>query len=348
MASESTNDFEALTRQYWNAWGEVLRQSGQVTTPREPEQPEAPPQPQWHQTMEWWNQLMQGAIPDQGRDALGRFDSQGADWIGAMQQLAARFAGRDTSSHEVAEAWRMALSGPTGLMRWTLDSVQGGTQGGLDPWLREAAKSFEGWQKQNFPWMDVPTFGLARNHQSRWQMLAKAQQEYQNRLQDYVELIKAAIDQACTLFETKLGEHEAPGSQLTSARALFDLWIEAAEEAYSAIALSEEFREVYAEFANAHMRLRAALQQEVEKVCEQFGMPTRTEMDAAHRRIAELERILRRMATRDEAPPHTVDDTVPNDAPANKPQRKRAAASARKPASRSAAKSTSSKRRGQS
>ena len=43
---------------------------------------------------------------------------------------------------------------------------------------------------------------------------------------------------------------------MTSARALFDLWIDAAEEAYAQVALSPEFREVYGAYVNAQMRLR--------------------------------------------------------------------------------------------
>jgi hypothetical protein len=43
------------------------------------------------------------------------------------------------------------------------------------------------------------------------------------------------------------------------------------------------------------MRLRQGVQREVEQAASQLGMPTRTEIDAAHRRIAELERALRRM-----------------------------------------------------
>lgn len=167
-------------------------------------------------------------------------------------------------------------------------------QGGFDPWL-QAAQALQRWREDNAAWLEMPAFGLNRNHQSRWQTLARAQQDYQAQSQAYAEQLKAAIDQAFARFERKLSEHETSGSQLTSARALFDLWIEAAEESYADVALSDQFREVYGGFANAHMRLRAALQQEVEQVSERFGMPTRSEMDAAHRRIAELERAVRRM-----------------------------------------------------
>ncbi|MGH8088983.1 MAG: class III poly(R)-hydroxyalkanoic acid synthase subunit PhaE, partial [Stenotrophomonas sp.] len=146
------------------------------------------------------------------------------------------------------------------------------------------------------PWLQSPAFGPAREHQARWQALLRAQQEYQGHARDYVDQIKQALDDAFNLFEQRLAEHEQPGNQLTSARAMFDLWIEAAEEAYAKVAMSEPFQQVYAALGNAQMRLRAGAQQEVERFCEAAGMPTRTEMDAAHRRITELERLVRRMA----------------------------------------------------
>ena len=46
------------------------------------------------------------------------------------------------------------------------------------------------------------------------------------------------------------------------------------------------------------MRLRAAVQGEVEHATAQLGMPTRTEIDAAHRKIVQLERELRRLRDR--------------------------------------------------
>ncbi|HBK47330.1 MAG TPA: hypothetical protein DDZ67_13040 [Xanthomonadaceae bacterium] len=141
----------------------------------------------------------------------------------------------------------------------------------------------------------------------RSEALARAQEEYQAQAQAYAAQLKAAVERAFGVFESKLAGHEQAGSQLTSARAMFDLWIEAAEEAYASVALSEEFREVYGAFANAQMRLRAALQREIEQVSDRLGMPTRSEMDAAHRRIAELERVVRRLLAASGAAPKAAD-----------------------------------------
>src|SRR5690606_4526148 len=56
-----------------------------------------------------------------------------------------------------------------------------------------------------------------------------------------------------------------------------------------------EFRKSYGAMVNAQMKLRQAVQGQVEQAAAQLNMPTRTEVDAAHRKIAELERVVRRM-----------------------------------------------------
>jgi len=114
-------------------------------------------------------------------------------------------------------------------------------------------------------------------------------------------MLQVAQD-AFARFERKLEEHAEPGRQLQNARALFDLWIDAAEEAYAQVALSEDFRHAFAGLANAQARLRLGVQREVEQVCSLFGMPTRTEVDSAHRKIVELERAVRKL-TRVQAAP---------------------------------------------
>src|SRR5690606_33820757 len=107
--------------------------------------------------------------------------------------------------------------------------------------------------------------------------------------------------------------HEEPGRQIETPRALFDLWIDAAEEAYAGIALSEEFRQVYGRMVDAQMRLRAGMQRPVEQMCSTLGMPTRTEVDAAHREIVELERALRRLRDAVEGGPMPAAPAAPRD-----------------------------------
>ncbi|HYG07161.1 MAG TPA: class III poly(R)-hydroxyalkanoic acid synthase subunit PhaE [Stenotrophomonas sp.] len=336
---DPAQDFQAQSRRYWEAWSQSLQQgAGGGPVPGQGAAGEGSGAgAEWSQALGWWRSVLGEGVPADAQAPVDRASGQAADWLALMQDVAARFAGRDTSSAEVADAWRNAVKAQgDGMLHWVLGSLRGGAAGGFDPWLEQAAQLLGQWQRNSAPWLDMPAFGLGRNHHSRWQAMARLQQDYQARSQAYLQQLREALEQAFDRFETKLAEHEALGSKLTSARALFDLWIEAAEEAYSAIALSEEFRDIYGAFANAHMRLRAALQGEVEQVASQYGMPTRSEMDAAHKRIAELERTVRRLVAATARSPGPSPSQTRPDKPAAAPKAARPAAQQAKPRAKSA------------
>lgn len=289
MASPGNNDskeFEAGMRRYWDA---LMQDSGSGSSAA-PFGSDFP----WRESIEQWTRLVTTDTPPEIQELGARFQHQAGDWLGTMQQVAARFAGRDTSATEVAGAWREAVQGQgDDLLRWMLGAARGGNALNDQPWVRDFARAAQtGFGGE---WLNSPAFGPAREHQARWQALLKIQQDYQTHAETYVDSIRAVLEDAFKRFEAKLAEHESPGSQLTSARAMFDLWIDAAEEAYAKMALSDEFQRIYSELANAQMRLRAASQSELERACEAMGVPTRSEMDSAHRRITELERQIRRL-----------------------------------------------------
>ena len=62
-------------------------------------------------------------------------------------------------------------------------------------------------------WLHLPTFGLAREHQERWQHLAQAYQDYQHRVGEYDQLMLKVAQDAFVRFERKLEEHAEPGRQ---------------------------------------------------------------------------------------------------------------------------------------
>ena len=278
--------FDALARQYWQAWGESLR--GAAPPPRQPSQP-------WQDAVDWWSRFAGNGRPQQD-DVVSRFNGQAQQWFGQMQQVAAQFAGQNSGPGDIANAWRQAMGGAGG--HPFVDMLQGmrgpGMQG-FEEWYAQVAPFVDGMRGEGMSWLKMPAFGVARERQERWQQFAHAQAEYQQRMQAYQGLMQKATEDALGIFERKLAEREEPGRQLHSARALFDLWIDAAEEAYAAIALSADFREVYGKLVDAQMRVRAGVQREAEHASAMFGMPTRTELDGAHRKIVELERQIRRL-----------------------------------------------------
>ena len=346
-------DFEGLSRQYWSAWGEAMRQAG-VSAGVIPQ-----PQSQWQQAVNWWSQLLPNG-PSQANDAVGRFNQQARDWFGQMQQVAAQFGGQDSSPADVSQAWRNAIGanalGGSGSNPFLdmFKGLRGPGAHGMDEWLEQVQPYLQSFQQQSQRWQQLPAFGQYREHQERWQALQLAQQEYQQCTGDYNQLMGRCMQQAFEVFEGKLAAHEEPGRQIASARALFDLWIDAAEEAYAQTALSQEFRHVTGALSNAQMRLRAAIQLEVEHMTGLLGMPTRTEIDSAHRKIADLERALRRAGAarqsrpapqpvkRAAEPPSPADEPLVEVARAATPARKPRKAVARKPVARKPARKPAS------
>lgn len=325
MAEQGVDDFETWARRYWSAWGETLRS------------PSAAPQvPGWNEAMTWWTQLAQGG-GTQADDAVSRFNAQAQGWFGQMQQLAAQFAGQPASAADIASAWKQALGGDSANpFASMLGRFPGSEQADVSQWIERLAP----WLRAPHggrEWLDLPAFGFAREHQERWQRLARAQVALHEQSQAYTTLLAEAGQDAFARFEKKLTQHAQPGQQLESVRALFDLWIDAAEEAYAEVALSPRFRDAYAAQVNAQMALRGRLQQEVEHAAASLGMPTRTELDSAHRKIVQLERELRRLRDAVQA----LSERAPSEAraapePAVKPVPARKAA-AKKPAVKKAA-----------
>lgn len=314
-APPGAGDFDAMARQYWNLWGDALRQwSGGTPAPT--------PAPGWQEALDWWSKLVSGGAPGVD-EVVQRFRHQSGDWFGQMQQLAARFAGQEAPAADIAQAWKQMLGVDLGHGPWRdfLGSLQGGGSGGFDSWYRQVRPYIDNLQRESERWMHLPTFGPMREHQERWQGLAQAQQDYQRSLLDYEQTMLHVAQQALARFESLLAARAEPGQQITSARALFDLWIDAAEQAYAEVALSPEFRRVYGALTNAQMQLRLAVTTEIEQICQQLGMPTRTEVDSAYRKIADLERRLHRMERRGKAEARQAEaaERKTHAAPARKP-----------------------------
>jgi class III poly(R)-hydroxyalkanoic acid synthase PhaE subunit len=232
-------------------------------------------------------------------DAVVRMNAQAGDWLGRMQDLAQRFARKQASPADVAKAWQDAL-GAGGSNPFAAMLAQGTGPGanGVEQWMQQMIPMWESWQAQISGLFNMPAFGPAREQQERWQSLLKARMDYQQSTAAYAALLMGCGKRAFAVFEARLAERSEPGRQIDSARGLFDLWIDSAEEAWAEVALSPEYRRVYGEMTNAQMRVRAGVQDQVERIAGQFGMPTRTEVNSGHRKVTQLEREVRELKQR--------------------------------------------------
>jgi hypothetical protein len=283
-----SRDFEALSRQYWNAWSEMARHAGSG-------QPQA--MPSWQQAMDMWAPWAKDGR-EQTDETISRMNRLTGDWFGKMQELATRLAGTPASPADIAAEWKHALGIENNPFLGMFKSMTG-----------PDAHSFEDWMLHAAPWLDVmrghwshslnmPAFGLTREHQERWQKIAQAQVDYQQAMSAYNAQMMECGQRAFAKFEDKLAERSEPGRQIDSARALFDLWIDAAEEAWGEVAMTPEFRTAYGDLVNSQSRVRTGIQGEVERVNALLGMPTRTEVNSSHRKVTQLERDLRELKAR--------------------------------------------------
>ncbi|MEP7097337.1 MAG: class III poly(R)-hydroxyalkanoic acid synthase subunit PhaE [Dokdonella sp.] len=283
------NQWQALARQYANNW-----QNAAQSVPAASQAHSATP------GFEQWSQLMARGPSSQG-ETIERLVGSAKSYAAYMQSLFATasanpqgsnlpwgnafaqgFANPSTSSplfeHPAARAWREMAA-----------------QGGPD--FASFAASLQAPPTADLSelktWLKLPTFGSSREQQEHYQKAAVAAVEYQEQMNRYNALMMKASQRGFELFEGKLAEREQPGRQVESLRALYDLWVDAAEEGYAEIALSIEFREVYGALVNAQMRVRSLSQHGIEHFCAEVGMPTRSEVNSIGERLQALRREVR-------------------------------------------------------
>ncbi|HVH36878.1 MAG TPA: class III poly(R)-hydroxyalkanoic acid synthase subunit PhaE [Tahibacter sp.] len=298
MASNSAQDWmnqwQALAQRYWDGW-----KSQGVMPPVGFGRSDA--NAPWQAALDQWTQLFgQGA---QQSDLVDRVSANAKSYVGLMQSLLNTAMGQDGGGS--AAAWTEALRNGFNVpgmdpALWNnplgagFRDLAGQGAKGFEQLMAEFGRGAAGPMRQELlANLGMPAFGLAREHQERWQQLGTALVDYQEQTNRYNTLILKASQQGFDRFQSKLAEREEPGRQLDSVRAVYDLWIDAAEEAYAEIALSDEFRKAYGAMVNAQMRVRSLMQGEIEQQTRQLGMPTRTELKGVEKSLQELRRHLK-------------------------------------------------------
>ena len=285
------NDWQALQQQYWNAWTDATR--GAVEPP-----PTATP---WQEGIEQWSKLFGGSSKQS--DTADRLINSAKTYVTMMQSMLSAAAGKMPSGF-AAPNWTDALrngfnipgmdasfhNNPFAKM---FGDMRGPNLQGFGALPNSFAPFLDQLKKEGMSWLQTPAFGFARERQEHYQKMTAAFAEFQDAVGRYNALMLKSSQRSYEIFESKLGEHDEPGRQIESLRALYDVWVDAAEAAYAEIALSDEFRKVYGDVVNSQMRVRASIQKEVERMGAEFGMPTRTELNGVHKKLHELRREIR-------------------------------------------------------
>lgn len=223
--------------------------------------------------------LSSGAFaPGMAGPFAGIFEQLAAMAQGQWQQLAGPFANGAMNGGDAVSQWRKLLE----TMAPAVAAFDASALRGMDvQGVRDA--------------LATPPVGPLREHVERWQKAMLAQLDYQDASQAFAAQMGDIMKLALSHFERRLAARSEPGQPPASMRALFDEWIEAGERAWAERASSDAFVSALGRYTNAQLRVRAAMADQINRMAESLGLPTRGEVDADHRRIAMLERELRRV-----------------------------------------------------
>ena len=230
------------------------------------------------------------------QDAMDQMNSTSAQWMSKMSELASHFIDQTPSSADVRKQWESMFggAGQDGFNQM-FNVMQNAGHQDFSAWLDQVQPFLATFRISPDSSLDVPAFGLMREHQERWQQLTKWVEEYREAAGKFAMLLGEINRDAMGQFEKNLEDRRLQGKVIDSTRALFDVWVDAAETAYEKTALSEDYRKAYGEMVNAQMRVRLAVQNEIERVTAAIGIPGRSEIDAAYRKITQLDREVRRL-----------------------------------------------------
>jgi class III poly(R)-hydroxyalkanoic acid synthase PhaE subunit len=146
------------------------------------------------------------------------------------------------------------------------------------------------------PWsglLSMPSLGYTREWQEELQQLQQKWLDHGKAMRTYNLVLEEITSKATEILGKKLfGPDGQAAKPPASLREFYNLWVDCGEEAYAEIAAKPEFTEAQAQLVNTLMAVKRHEQKMVDEVLAGLNMPTRRELDTAHRRIHQLQRQL--------------------------------------------------------
>lgn len=270
----------------------------------------------------WWSSIRPEAQGDVGTVAQrfydmgksfmsmseGLFGASGQDqpeaamnlWMSSMQAALEQWIAQIQANADFATPDLPGVSGTT-LSSWAqfADSVapwlnmsqsllkevaEGHMPGGVElPGLGAA-------QEQFCRALSMPGLGYTREQQEHLQGLARHLLTYHDALRAYkLAFAKTALASLDSV-KDRLQELHEKGEKIDSLRGLYDLWVDASEEAYADFATGDEYQVVYGDLVNALMQVRKDMNELAERHYVLMNIPTRSEINTMQRRQQENRR----------------------------------------------------------
>ncbi len=141
--------------------------------------------------------------------------------------------------------------------------------------------------------LGAPSLGLLREATNQQNELLALLPHYQQAIVDYQRLVGGAwIDAYTAWLEAMIGRM-GQAEPLRSERELLDLWVELADQRFLTLFHSLEYAQAQARLLNLSLELRQAQRQITERWLRMHDLPTKSDLDEAHRQIYELRKTVK-------------------------------------------------------
>jgi class III poly(R)-hydroxyalkanoic acid synthase PhaE subunit len=136
-----------------------------------------------------------------------------------------------------------------------------------------------------------PALGYSREYQEIARRMLELTGQFQRR---YAEFLQHSADIGQSAFQATQRRASKDDTLLASPAAIYDAWIDCAEEAYAQAAHGEPFARLLADLCNILSEFKIERGKLLEALARQFDWPSRAEVDSLHRQVG----ILRSAAVR--------------------------------------------------
>jgi class III poly(R)-hydroxyalkanoic acid synthase PhaE subunit len=245
----------------------------------------------------WW-QLWGGQAERTPRDTGERLRSIGEQYLKGFQQVWMALGGpsRDPTGADFQNRLQQTLldlaSGRAGQEFWSnlLPGFSGAAApAGAADWSRALAEA------GSEPWkllFSVPPLGPSRGLQAELTEFNEALLSHQRLVADWTGILANVHHETLRLLAARVAEKAQGGEPIQSFRALYDEWIGCGEAAFAEAAHGAEYARLQGALGDSDARLRVMVRGLVERWLRSVDLPTRSELDTAHRRIRDLGRRL--------------------------------------------------------
>lgn len=148
----------------------------------------------------------------------------------------------------------------------------------------------ENWTQQM---MGMPGLGINREKQERMQSAIQDVMAYQKANEQFQQLTNQMNVKALDLLHKKLLERGSTNEPLSSMRDIYVLWVDCSEEANAEFVRSTEYQDSNARMVNTMVRVQQNMQTMLDENLSAFNMPTRKEINSAHKQVQLLKRRVR-------------------------------------------------------